>query len=91
MTTSDAVPGDRPSIDGVIENSQYLGTSTQMTVNVGDDVKMTVLVPNANEADRQQLPGGGARVKLSWTPENMHLVTQSPDEPNDESNKGETK
>ncbi|MGA7396019.1 MAG: ABC transporter ATP-binding protein, partial [Solirubrobacterales bacterium] len=60
VTTSESAPGDRPSIDGLVENSQYLGTSTQMTVNVGDDVRMTVLVPNANEADRQQLPGGGA-------------------------------
>ncbi|MGB0121580.1 MAG: ABC transporter ATP-binding protein [Solirubrobacterales bacterium] len=89
VTTSETAPGDRPSIDGLVENSQYLGTSTQMTVNVGDDVRMTVLVPNANEADRQQLPGGGARVKLSWTPENMHLVTQSPDEPNDENTEGD--
>ncbi|MGA7434786.1 MAG: ABC transporter ATP-binding protein [Solirubrobacterales bacterium] len=89
VTTSESAPGDRPSIDGLVENSQYLGTSTQMTVNVGDDVRMTVLVPNANEADRQQLPGGGARVKLSWTPENMHLVTQSPDEPNDKNTEGD--
>ena len=33
---------------------------------------MTVLVPNADEAERQRLPGGGARVALSWEPEHMH-------------------
>ena len=40
---------------------------------------MTVLVPNADEAERQRLPGGGARVALSWEPEHMHLVRESPD------------
>jgi hypothetical protein len=38
---------------------------------------MTVLVPNADEAERQKLPGGGAKVKLSWAPEHMHLVRES--------------
>jgi hypothetical protein len=37
-----------------------------------------VLVPNADEAERQKLPGGGANVKLSWAPEHMHLVRESP-------------
>ena len=41
---------------------------------------MTVLVPNADEAERQKLPGGGAKVKLSWAPEHMHLVRESPTE-----------
>ena len=31
-----------------------------------------------SEAERQKLPGGGAKVKLSWTPEHMHLVRESP-------------
>ena len=39
---------------------------------------MTVLHPNASEAERQRLPGGGARVRLSWSPEHMHLVRESP-------------
>ena len=38
---------------------------------------MTVLVPNASEAERQRLPGGGARVALSWDPEHMHVVRES--------------
>ena len=38
---------------------------------------MTVLYPNADEAERQRLPGGGARVRLSWRPEHMHLVRES--------------
>ena len=80
VTTSEHAPTDRPSIDGVVENSQFLGTATQMTVDVGDDVKMTVLVPNASEAERHELPGGGARVKLSWLAEHMHLVKESPED-----------
>jgi len=40
-------------------------------------VRMTVLVPNADESERQRLPGGGARVELSWEPEHMHVVRES--------------
>jgi spermidine/putrescine transport system ATP-binding protein len=70
--------GDRPSIEGMVESSLYLGTSTQLVVRLPDDVSMTVLVPNADEAERQRLPGGGAKVKLSWAPEHMHVVQESP-------------
>jgi len=38
---------------------------------------MTVLVPNTSEAERQRLPGAGARVRLSWTPDHMHVVKES--------------
>jgi spermidine/putrescine transport system ATP-binding protein len=67
----------KPQVDGVVESSLYLGTATQIVVDLGDGVRMTVLVPNASEADRQRLPGGGARVALSWEPEHMHLVRES--------------
>jgi spermidine/putrescine transport system ATP-binding protein len=67
-----------PRVEGVVESSLYLGTSTQIIVNLGGDVRMTVLVPNASEAERQRLPGGGARVALSWEPEHMHVVRESP-------------
>ncbi|MEK6276432.1 MAG: ABC transporter ATP-binding protein [Actinomycetota bacterium] len=72
--------GDRelPSVEGTVESSLYLGTSTQIVVDLGSDVRMTVLYPNADEAARQGLPGGGARVRLSWQPEHMHLVRESP-------------
>jgi ABC-type Fe3+/spermidine/putrescine transport system ATPase subunit len=63
-----------PRVEGVVESSVYLGTATQIVVNLGGDVRMTVLVPNADEADRQRLPGGGARVGLSWDPEHMHVI-----------------
>ena len=62
---------------GVVESSLYLGTATQIVVDLGDEVRMTVLVPNADEAERQRLPGGGARVALSWEPEHMHVVIAS--------------
>jgi spermidine/putrescine transport system ATP-binding protein len=67
-----------PRVDGIVESSLFLGTSTQIVVDLGDDVRMTVLVPNADEAARQRLPGGGARVSLSWEPEHMHMVLESP-------------
>jgi spermidine/putrescine transport system ATP-binding protein len=67
-----------PRVEGTVESSIYLGTATQIVVDLGADVRMTVLVPNASEAERQHLPGGGARVALSWEPEHMHLVRESP-------------
>ena len=75
-----------PSVEGVVESSLYLGTSTQMIVRLADGVQMTVLCPNSDEAERQSLPGGGADVKLSWTPEHMHLVRES-NEPDKEESK----
>jgi spermidine/putrescine transport system ATP-binding protein len=68
----------RPRVEGVVESSLYLGTATQIVVGLGENVRMTVLVPNADEAERQRLPGGGARVVLSWEPQHMHMVRESP-------------
>ena len=73
----DPAPTDRPSVEGLIESSLYLGTATQMVVRLPDEVTMTVLVPNTDEAERQRLPGAGARVRLSWTPDHMHVVKES--------------
>jgi spermidine/putrescine transport system ATP-binding protein len=75
-----AVANGKPSVEGIVQSSVYLGTSTQIVVGLGDGVRMTVLVPNADEVERQQLPGGGARVRLTWEPEHMHVVTESPSE-----------
>jgi spermidine/putrescine transport system ATP-binding protein len=72
-----AASNGRPRVEGVVESSLYLGTSTQIAVDLGQGVRMTALVPNADEAQRQRLPGGGARVALSWEPEHMHLVRES--------------
>jgi spermidine/putrescine transport system ATP-binding protein len=71
-------PAGLPLVEGTVTSSLYLGTATQIAVDLGEGVRMTVLVPNADEAERQRLPGGGARVALSWEPEHMHLVRESP-------------
>jgi spermidine/putrescine transport system ATP-binding protein len=67
-------PGDRPSVEGIIESSLYLGTATQVVVKLGDGTAMTVLVPNTDEAARQRMPGAGARVRLAWANEHIHIV-----------------
>jgi ABC-type Fe3+/spermidine/putrescine transport system ATPase subunit len=72
-----AAANGRPRVEGVVESSLYLGTATQIAVDLGGGTRMTVLVPNADEELRQRLPGGGARVALSWEPEHMHLVRES--------------
>jgi hypothetical protein len=64
-------------VEGVVQSSVYLGTSTQIVVALPGDVSMTVLVPNASEAERARLPGGGAPVRLSWEPDHMHVVRES--------------
>jgi spermidine/putrescine transport system ATP-binding protein len=72
------VADGEPRVEGIVESSLYLGTATQIVVNLGGEVRMTVLVPNADESERQRLPGGGAKVSLTWAPEHMHVVTESP-------------
>jgi spermidine/putrescine transport system ATP-binding protein len=67
-----------PRVQGTVESSIYLGTATQIVVDLGEGVRMTVLCPNASESERQRLPGGGARVALGWDPEHMHVVRESP-------------
>jgi spermidine/putrescine transport system ATP-binding protein len=69
--------GGGAQVEGVVEASVFLGTATQIVVRLPDDVRMTVLVPNADEAERARLPGGGAPVRLSWDPEHIHLVRES--------------
>ncbi|MET0558102.1 MAG: ABC transporter ATP-binding protein [Solirubrobacterales bacterium] len=68
-----------PRVEGVVESSLYLGTATQIVVSLGEGARMTVLVPNADEEERRRLPGGGARVSLSWAPENTCVVRTSPE------------
>jgi spermidine/putrescine transport system ATP-binding protein len=69
--------GERPHVEGTVESAVYLGTATQMIVDLGEGVRMTVLCPNSSEAERQALPGAGVRVSLSWEPQHMHLVRES--------------
>ena len=51
-------PTAGPSVEGAVESSLYLGTATQMVVRLPDDGRMTVLVPNADEAAAPAPPGG---------------------------------
>jgi spermidine/putrescine transport system ATP-binding protein len=66
----------RPSVEGQVESSLYLGTATQMVVRLGDDTRMTVLVPNADAEARRDLPAAGDSARLSWSDENIHIVRE---------------
>ncbi|MGI8727143.1 MAG: ABC transporter ATP-binding protein [Solirubrobacterales bacterium] len=80
----------RASVEGVVESSVFLGTATQIVVRLAGGTPMTVLVPNADEAERRMLPGGGVEVNLSWAPEHIHLVRESPNgRPGQASNENE--
>jgi spermidine/putrescine transport system ATP-binding protein len=71
------VPEGRASVEGTIESSLYLGTATQVVVQLADGTAMTVLVPNTDEAERQRMPGAGAQVRLAWAGEHIHIVRES--------------
>jgi spermidine/putrescine transport system ATP-binding protein len=75
--SDEAGDGTRPSVQGVVESSLYLGTSTQFVVRLPDGVGMTVLVPNADESARRSLPHAGENVRLSWASEHMHVVREA--------------
>jgi spermidine/putrescine transport system ATP-binding protein len=68
--------GNRPSVEGQVESSLYLGTATQMVVRLGDGTRMTVLVPNADAEARRDLPAAGDAARLSWSDENIHIVRE---------------
>ena len=72
--------GNRPSVEGQVESSLYLGTATQMVVRLGDGTRMTVLVPNADAEARRELPAAGDAARLSWSDENIHIVREGTSE-----------
>jgi len=73
---SESAPDGRPSVEGQVESSLYLGTATQMVVKLGDGTRMTVLVPNADAEARRDLPVAGDGARLSWSDENIHIVRE---------------
>jgi spermidine/putrescine transport system ATP-binding protein len=74
LESTAAQANGRPSVEGQVESSLYLGTATQMVVLLGDGTRMTVLVPNADTETRRDLPGAGHEARLSWSAENIHIV-----------------
>ena len=66
-----------PSVEGSSRARSTSAPRRRSSCRLAADVSMTVLVPNADEAERARLPGGGAAVRLSWAPEHMHVVRES--------------
>jgi spermidine/putrescine transport system ATP-binding protein len=64
----------RASVEGKVESSLYLGTATQMVVQLADATRLTVLVPNADVDARRELPAPGDATRLTWSDENIHIV-----------------
>ena len=71
-----AASGDSASVEGQVESSLYLGTATQVIVRLGDETRMTVLVPNTDEEARRRLPATGDAARLTWSDENIHMVSE---------------
>ena len=67
----------RTSVEGQVDSSLYLGTATQVAVRLGDDTRMTVLVPNTDEEARRRLPTTGDRARLTWSDESIHIVREA--------------
>jgi spermidine/putrescine transport system ATP-binding protein len=64
------------SVEGHVDSSLYLGTTTQVVVRLGDGTRMTVLVLNADEEARRRLPATGDRAQLTWADESIHIVRE---------------
>jgi spermidine/putrescine transport system ATP-binding protein len=73
-SASASAPADGASVEGQVQDSLYLGTATQMTVQLHDGTRMTVLVPNADAEARHELPVPGDQARLSWSADNIHVV-----------------
>jgi spermidine/putrescine transport system ATP-binding protein len=78
-SAGEGTDGGGASVEGQVESSLYLGTATQMVVRLGDDTRMTVLVPNADAEARRDLPAAGDTARLSWSDENIHIVREGQD------------
>jgi ABC-type Fe3+/spermidine/putrescine transport system ATPase subunit len=77
LQRSDAASAaDSTSVEGQVESSLYMGTATQMIVRLGDGTGMTVLIPNDDLEARRALPAPGEPARLTWSPENIHVVTE---------------
>jgi spermidine/putrescine transport system ATP-binding protein len=74
LQRADAPANGRPAVDGVLESALYLGTATQVVARLPDGTAMTVLVPNSSGHVREDLPGPGAPVRLTWASEHIHIV-----------------
>jgi ABC-type Fe3+/spermidine/putrescine transport system ATPase subunit len=72
-----APAAEGPSVEGVLESSLYLGTSTQVVVRLPDKTAMTVLVPNTDEQERSRLPAPGDSVRLGWSQEHIQMVRET--------------
>jgi len=69
-------PDGRESVDGQVESALYLGTATQVIVRLHDETRLTVLVPNTDEAARQRLPAAGDAARLTWSSDHIHMVRE---------------
>ena len=74
----------RASVEGQVESSLYMGTATQVIVRLGDDTRMTVLVPNTDEEARRRLPATGDAARLTWSDSNIHMVREAEGGRNDD-------
>ena len=68
--------GESAGVTGVLESSAYLGTATQLIARMPDGASLTALVPNVDEEARKGLPAPGEEIRLSWSPEHMHIVKE---------------
>jgi spermidine/putrescine transport system ATP-binding protein len=77
LHSGDGGGNGRPSVEGQVESSLYLGTATQMVVQLADGTRLTVLVPNADADARRDLPAPGDAARLTWSDENIHIVREA--------------
>ena len=72
-----------PRVEGIVESSVYLGTATQIVVDLGEGVRMTVLCPNAERGGAPAAAGrrrpGGAELGARAHARGARVAAPSPD------------
>jgi len=65
-------PGSGPSVDGIVTEVVYAGATTRVVVDAGQTT-LSVTIANSTPDHRQAQRGD--HVRLAWTDEALHALT----------------
>jgi spermidine/putrescine transport system ATP-binding protein len=72
------LPDNVNRLDGVVRDASYIGVSTQYTVELPGDRRISVFEQNVERATKAELWAPGEEVTLSWSPEHSFVVPYEP-------------
>ncbi len=71
---TDEIPASFNRLDGVVRDASYIGVSTQYTVALPGDRRISVFEQNVARATKAELWAPGEEVALAWSPEHSFVV-----------------